>query len=325
MTEYAVRYADIEAAARRIEGWIHHTPVVTSRLLDALAGRRLYFKCENLQRVGAFKFRGASNAVLSLSDSEAERGVVTHSSGNHAQALALAAHLRGIPAHIVMPSNAPAVKRRAVEAYGGRIVECEPTLAAREATAARVVAETGAVFVHPYDNPHVIAGQGTAALELLAEVPQLDAILVPVGGGGLTAGTAIAAHGARAGQVRVFACEPSGADDAARSRVAGTRLEQAAPATIADGLRTSLGELTWPVVRDLVTAVHTVDDAQILEAMWLFWERTKLVIEPSSAVPLAVALYDEAFRARDGLAHLGVILSGGNADIRALASAAGQR
>jgi len=304
---------DVRAAARRIAVWVHRTPVVTCAALDRRAGRALFLKCENLQKVGAFKFRGACNAVLQLSDEAAAAGVVTHSSGNHAQALALAARLRGVPAHIVMPQGANPVKRRAVEEYGGRVVECESTQAAREATAAEVLARTGGTLVPPYDHPDVIAGQGTAALELLDQVPDLDLVMTPVGGGGLLAGTAIVARG---GGVRVIGAEPAGADDAARSKAAGRLLPQTAPRTIADGLLTSLGEHTWPIVRDLVEAIVTVDDEAIVAAMRLVWERTKLLVEPSAAVPLAAALSGAAELA--GAARVGIVLSGGNVDLDAL-------
>lgn len=301
------------AAAERIAGRAHRTPVVGCATLDALAGRRLFFKCENLQRVGAFKFRGAWNAVALLDESTARCGVVTHSSGNHAQALALAARMRGIPAHIVMPSSAPAVKRRAVLGYGARVIECLPTLAAREATAAAVAAETGATFVHPYDHPHVIAGQGTAALELLEEVPDLDAVIAPIGGGGLLAGTTLAARGVRP-DIRLFAAEPSGADDAARSKAAGRLVPQIAAHTIADGLLASVGALAWPLLRDCVERVLVVGDDEIAAAMRLLWERAKLVVEPSGSVALAAAL-SGAFRSLTGMTRVGVILSGGNVDL----------
>jgi len=307
-----VDLAAIRAAAARIAGVAHRTPVATCATLDRLAGRALVFKCEQLQKVGAFKFRGAYSAVARLDDTAARRGVVTHSSGNHAQAVALAARLRRIPAHIVMPMEAPAVKRRAVEGYGARIVPCEMALAAREETAARVAAETGAVFVHPYDDPHVIAGQGTAALELLEQAGPLDAIVAPVGGGGLVSGTAIAASALQPG-IRIFAAEPAGADDAARSKRAGVRIPQTAPDTIADGLITSLGELTWPVLRDRVEEVITVSEEEIVAAMRLAWERAKLLIEASAAVAVAAVL-SERFRALGGMARVGVILSGGNVD-----------
>jgi threonine dehydratase/serine racemase len=312
MPSYAITFDDVVAAARRIEGRAHRTPVMTCATLDHRAGRRLFFKCELWQKSGSFKFRGASSAVLALDDADAARGVVTHSSGNHAQALALAAKLRGIPAHVVMPRNASPVKRRAVEEYGGRVVPCEPTLAAREETVARVQAETGAVLIPPYNHPAVMAGQGTAALELLADVPELDAIVAPVGGGGLLAGTCVAAR-----DVRVFGAEPRGADDAARSKAAGRLIPQTGPQTVADGLLTSLGDLTWPVIRDRVEQIVTVGEADIVAAMRLTWERAKLPVEPSSAVAVAAVLADE-FRALDGMARVGVILSGGNANLDAL-------
>jgi threonine dehydratase/serine racemase len=306
-------FDSIRRAAERLAPVVHRTPVATCATLDRLASRSLYFKCEHLQKCGAFKYRGASNAVLSLSDEVAARGVVTHSSGNHAGALALAARLRGIPAYIVMPRNASAVKRRATRDYGGHIVECEPTQAAREAAAAAVVAETGGTLIAPFDHPDVIAGQGTAALELLDQVPELDALVTPVGGGGLTSGTCLAAGGV-APRVRIFAAEPKGADDAARSKAAGRRLEQTDPRTVADGLRTSLGDLTWPIVRDRVERVVTVTDEEIVAAMRLLWERAKLMVEPSSAVAFAAVLTDE-FRAIPGLGRVGIVLSGGNVDL----------
>src|SRR5579875_66587 len=313
MPPFAVDLADIQEAAQRLAGRAHCTPVMTCATLDRMAGRSLFFKCEQLQKTGAFKFRGACNAVMRLTPETASRGVVTHSSGNHAQALSLAAALRGIPAHIVMPRNASLVKRRAVEKYGGHIVECDPTLAAREATAATVLAETGAAFIPPYDHPDVIAGQGTVALELLEQVPQLDAVVVPIGGGGLMAGVAIAAK-AVAPAVRVFAAEPAGADDAARSKTAGKRIAQTNPRTIADGLFTSLGDLTWPVLRDLVEGVLTVSDEEIVAAMRLAWERGKFLVEPSAAVAVAAVLGD-SFRTIEGLHRVGIVLSGGNVNL----------
>ena len=303
----------VQAAAERLAGLAHRTPVMTCATLDRLAGRALFFKCENLQRVGAFKFRGACNAVRKLSAEVAAHGVVTHSSGNHAQALALAAKLRGIPAHIVMPRNATPVKRRAVEEYGGRVIECEPTLAARENTAAAVLAETGATLIPPYDHPDVIAGQGTVALELLEQVPGLDALVAPVGGGGLVAGICVAAKSLDP-SLRIFAAEPRGADDAARSKAAGTFLPQTAPRTIADGLLTSLGQQTWPIIRDQVERILTVEEEEIVCAMRLVWERAKLVIEPSAAVAVAAVLTDE-FRNLQGAERVGVVLSGGNVNL----------
>jgi len=313
MTPYAADLQAVRAAAARLAPWIHKTPVATCATLDRLAGRSLFFKCENLQKTGAFKFRGASNAVLKLPAEVAAAGVVTHSSGNHAQALALAAKLRGIPAHIVMPRTAAAVKRRAVLEYGARIIDCEPNQAAREATAAAVLAETGGTLIHPYNNPDIIAGQGTVALELCEQVPGLDAVVAPVGGGGLVAGIGVTLR-ELAPAMRFFAAEPNGADDAARSKAAGTLILQTSPNTIADGLLTSLGELTWPIVRDRVERVLTVSEDEIVAAMRLLWERAKILIEPSSAVSLAAVLSD-AFRNLPGLKRVGIVLSGGNADL----------
>ena len=303
--------ADIRTAAERIRPFAHRTPVLTCASLDRAVGAQVFLKCENLQRVGAFKFRGACNAVFSLSGQEAARGVVCHSSGNHAQALALAARLRGIPAHIVMPSSAPGVKKAAVAGYGGQITFCEPTLAAREATQAEVVARTGATIVHPYSDARVIAGAGTAALELLQEHPELDVVLAPVGGGGLLSGTAIAAQGL-APAIRVIAAEPALADDAFRSLAAGRILPSENPRTIADGLLTSLGELNFPIIQERVERIVTVSEAGIVAAMKFVWERAKLVIEPSAAVP--VALLWERRIDLTGL-RVGVILSGGNVDL----------
>ncbi len=304
-------------AAKRLAGFAHRTPVATCTTLDRMAGRELFFKCEHLQKTGAFKFRGACNAVLKLPAELAVRGVVTHSSGNHAGAIALAARLRGIPAHVVMPKTASAVKRRAVEEYGARIVECEPTQEARETTAAAIARETGGTLLPPYDHPDVIAGQGTAALELLEQVPKLDAIVAPVGGGGLVSGVCIAARGASP-LLRVFAAEPKAADDAARSKAAHRLLLQTGPVrTIADGLLTSLGELTWPIVRDCVEAVIVVSEEEIVQAMRLLWERAKLLVEPSSAVALAAVLSDES-RTLHGLHRVGIVLSGGNVDVERL-------
>jgi threonine dehydratase len=316
MKPYAVDLHDVQEAARRIVGHAHRTPVATCATLDRLAGRSLYFKCEHLQKAGAFKFRGACNAVLRLPPEVALRGVVTHSSGNHAQALALAAKLRRIPAHIVMPRNASPVKRRAVEGYGGRVIDCEPTLSARETTAVAVLAETDATLIPPYNHPDVIAGQGTAALELLEQVTDLEALVAPVGGGGLVAGLCIAAEGL-ASHVRVFAAEPAGADDAARSKAAGTLIPQTGPRTIADGLLTSLGDMTWPVIRDRVERVVTVTEEEIVRAMRLAWERAKLLIEPSAAVAVAAVLSPE-FQRLEGLQRVGIVLSGGNVNLDAL-------
>jgi len=310
---YAADLAAVRSAAAVLDGVAHRTPVVTCATLDGIAGRRLFFKCENLQKIGAFKFRGAYHAVSRLAEAVAALGVVTHSSGNHAQALALSARLRGIPATVVMPSTASPPKRRAVAGYGARIVECEPTLEARESTANDVLRETGGTLIAPYDNANVIAGQGTAALELMEQVPGLDAIVAPVGGGGLLSGTCVAVHGLDP-SVRVYGAEPKGADDAARSLAAGELIPQTGPDTVADGLLTSLGELTWPIIRDHCAGIPTVEEAEILRAMRLAWERAKLLIEPSSAVAVAVALGDE-LRVAPGLERVGVILSGGNVDL----------
>jgi threonine dehydratase/serine racemase len=316
MKSYAADLQAVRAAAHRLAGQAHRTPVMTCATLDRLADRTLFFKCENFQKAGSFKFRGAGNAVMKLADADAARGVVTHSSGNHAQALALAAKFRGIPAHIVMPRNASPVKRRAVEGYGGRVIECDPTLAARESTAATVVAETGGTLIPPYDHADVIAGQGTVALELLDQVPGLDALIAPVGGGGLVAGICVAAKRLEP-SLRVLAAEPRGADDAARSKAAGTLIPQTAPKTIADGLLTSLGERTWPIIRDQVESIITVGEDEIVAAMRLVWERAKLLIEPSSAVPVAAVLREE-FRSLEGVRRVGIVLSGGNVNLEQL-------
>jgi threonine dehydratase len=306
--------AAIREAADRIAPHAHRTPVFTSRTMDGRFGASLFFKCENLQRVGAFKFRGAANAVFSLSEAEAARGVATHSSGNHAQALALAARLRGIRAHIVMPENSPAVKVEAVRGYGGRVVLCAATQAAREESLAAVVAETGACFVHPYDDPRVVAGQATCALELLGQAGPLDAILVPIGGGGLASGTLLTC-GFTSPATAVYAVEPKGADDAFRSVRDGRLHASTDPRTIADGLCTSLGTLTFPIVKALVRAIVTVEEESIVAAMRLVWERMKLVVEPSAAVPLAALL--EGKIPVTGK-RVGVVLSGGNVDLGSL-------
>jgi len=301
----------IREAHRRIAPHVHRTPVLTSASLDERAGARLFFKCENLQRTGSFKMRGATNAVFSLSDAEAARGVLTHSSGNHAAAIALAARRRGIPAWIVMPSNAPRTKRRAVEDYGGRVSECEPNLASREAVAAALQKKTGARMIHPYNDDAVIAGQATAALELLEEIPDLDLIVAPLSGGGLLSGTAIAARSLKPG-IRVIGAEPANADDAYRSLAAG-RLEPAATTeTIADGLRATLCPLTFAILRDRNVQVALVAEDEILPAMRFIWERLKLVIEPSSAVAVVPALENKLNAAGQ---KVGIILSGGNLDL----------
>ena len=306
--------ADIRAAHARIADKIHRTPVLTSATLDALCGAQLFFKCENFQKIGAFKARGATNAVFALTDAEAANGVATHSSGNHAAALARAARLRGIPAHIVMPSNAPKTKIESVRRNGGIIVFCEPTLAAREAACARIIAETGARLVHPFDDYAVMAGQGTATIELLEQAPELDLIIVPVGGGGLLCGTAVAAKGARPG-LRVIAAEPAGADDAARSFAAGRIIPLEKASTVADGLRTSLGERNFPLIQQHVDGIVTVSEESIVAAMRRIWDVLKIIIEPSCAVPYA-AIMEQKIDVSGK--RVGIILTGGNVDLDAL-------
>lgn len=318
-TSHAASLWSIEAARERIAPFAHKTPVVTSSALDAMAGRQLFFKCENLQKMGAFKFRGACNAVFSLTEEEARRGVVTHSSGNHAAALALAAQLRGIPAHIVIPEDAPACKLDNVRRAGGRVVFCRPDVASREAVAAEVEAETGAVLIAPFNDARVISGQGTTALEFLEQVPNLDAIVVPVSGCGLISGMAVAAKALRP-ELRIIAAEPEGADDVFRSKREGRLLTCPRPETIADGLRASMGSLTWPIVRDLVDEVVLVEEREIAAAMRLCFEVLKAVVEPSGAVGLAAVL-SPAFRTRAeemSLRRVGVVLTGGNVDMGAL-------
>ena len=304
-------FADVRAAHERIAPFVHLTPVITSRSLDAAVGARLHLKCENLQKVGAFKARGACNAVLSLPDAVAARGVVTHSSGNHGAALAYAASQRGITAHVVMPDNAPRIKVANVEGFGAKVHFCAPTLAAREALCAELVRTTGATLVHPYDDADVIAGQGTATLELLAAHPDLDVVIAPVGGGGLLSGTAIAAHGVNPG-VTVLGAEPAGADDAARSFASGRLEPMPHPATIADGLRGALSARTLLALRTHVQAIGTCSEGAIVAAMRLVWERAKIVIEPSSAVVLA-ALLEKTLDVQGR--RVGVIVTGGNVDL----------
>lgn len=301
---------DIEQAHNRIRSYIHRTPVLTSSGMDVLSGCELFFKCENFQKIGAFKARGAMNAVLSLSPEDLSKGVATHSSGNHAQALARAAKIMGVRSYIVMPDNAPEIKKRGVQAYDGEIYSCEATLASREATLAQVVEKTGATEIHPFNNYAVIAGQATAAKELFEEVPNLDIILAPVGGGGLLSGTALAAA-YFSPQTEVLAAEPAGADDTFRSMQSG-RIETSQAATIADGLLTSLGDKTFPIIQQYVREVITVSDAEIIAAMRLIWERMKIIVEPSCAVPLAAVMKaKEKFSGR----KVGIILSGGNVDL----------
>jgi threonine dehydratase len=305
---------DIRRAAERIKPYAHRTPVLTNQSLNEKVGAQVFLKCENLQKVGAFKFRGACNAVYSLTDKEAVRGVCTHSSGNHAAALALAAKMRGIPAYIVMPNNAPSVKKNAVAGYGGLITFCEPTLEARESTLDRIRLETGANVVHPYNDERVIAGQGTAVMELLEDVPDLDVIIAPVGGGGLLSGTAIAATELKKG-IRVIAGEPEMADDAFQSMKAGEIIPSKNPKTIADGLLTSLGTLTFPIIQQRVEQIGTVSETGIIESMKYVWERAKIIIEPSSAVAISV-LWQKKIDL-SGL-KVGIIISGGNVDLEKL-------
>ncbi|OLE45869.1 MAG: serine dehydratase [Acidobacteria bacterium 13_1_20CM_3_58_11] len=312
------------AAHARIAPRIHRTPVLTSASLNAIAGAGLFFKCENLQKTGSFKIRGASNAILSLTEQEVARGIVTQSSGNHGAAAACAAAWRGVPAWIVMPKNAPAVKAAAIEGYGGKIVFCEPTVTARKATCDRIQAETGAHLVHPYDDDRIIAGQATAAKELLEEVGDLDAVFAPVSGGGLLSGTCLGAKGIRA-DVRVVGCEPERADDAYRSLTSGTLQSLESSDTIADGLRASLAPRTFAILRRHVERILLVSEEEIISAARLVWERMKIVIEPSSAVAIAPLLKPGVVASLNlpepvdrGTPKLGVIFSGGNLDVSSL-------
>ncbi len=312
---------EIQRAAERIAPHAHRTPVLTSQALDRRCGGTVYLKCENFQKVGAFKFRGALNAVVQLGEAERRAGVITHSSGNHAQAVALAGKLLGVPVTVVMPRTAPGVKRAATEGYGARIVACEPTLEAREAAVAAEIARHGLTLVHPFNDWNVIAGQGTAALELLDQAGSLDLVLCPVGGGGLLSGTALAVKGRRPG-LRVVGAEPAIADDARRSLQLGAIQPANDPQTLADGLRTSLGPFTFAVIARHVDEILTATEAEILEAMRFVWERIKILIEPSSAVPVATLLNGQ-LDAR-GL-RIGVILSGGNVDVEPLFAALAAR
>lgn len=304
-------FSDIEKAHERIRPYIHRTPVLSSQSINQMVGAELFFKCENLQKVGAFKFRGACNSVFSLSDDEAKNGVCTHSSGNHAAALALAARMRGIPAYIVMPENAPEIKKIAVAGYGAQITFCTPTLEARESTLKKVAEQTGATEIHPYNYFHVICGQGTAAKELIEEMSTLDVVMAPVGGGGLLSGTAISTK-ALLPNALVIAAEPAGADDAFRSYYSKTLHPSVSPKTIADGLLTSLGSLTFPIILNEVDQIATVSEESIITAMRMIWERMKIIIEPSSAVPLAAILENKVDVKGK---KVGIILSGGNVDL----------
>ncbi|MCZ2123537.1 MAG: pyridoxal-phosphate dependent enzyme [Anaerolineales bacterium] len=309
-----VSFNDVQEAAERIKPYVHRTPILTNESLNQKVNAKVFLKCENLQKVGAFKFRGACNAVFSLTNGDAKHGVCTHSSGNHAQAIALAARMRGIPAYIVMPSNAPQVKKNAVAGYGGQITLCEPTLEARENSLDRIRLDTGATVLHPYNNEKVIAGQGTATLELLEEVPDLDAIIAPVGGGGLLSGTSIAALGIKKG-IRIIGGEPENADDAFRSLQAGEIIPSVNPKSIADGLLSSLGSLTFPIIQKNAEQIVTASEQGVVDVMKFIWERAKIVIEPSAAVALAV-LWEQKIDLR-GL-RVGVIISGGNVDLEKL-------
>jgi len=312
----------ILTAHSRIAHRIHSTPVLTSASLDALTGARLFFKCENLQKTGSFKIRGAANAILSLTEAEASRGIVTQSSGNHGAAVACAAAWRGVPAYVVMPENAPKVKILAIEAYGGKITFCAPKVSARKEACDRVQAETGAYLVHPYDDDRIIAGQATAAKELLEEIPDLDAVLAPVSGGGLLSGTCLGAKGRKPG-LKVYGCEPERADDAFRSWKSGKLQTLETSDTIADGLRASLAPRTFAILQKSLDGVLLVSEAEIVAAMKLIWERMKIVIEPSSAVALAPILRSSglqeialAQRRGGAPAKVGIILSGGNVELK---------
>jgi len=316
MEKYAASIEDVRAAAGRIKGVGNRTPILTCQTLDKMAGRKLFFKCENFQKVGAFKLRGGWNAVSILSDEEASNGVCTHSSGNHAQAVAFSAKKRGIPSYIVMPNNVPDVKLDAVKGYGANITLCEPTLDARKSTLNKISEKTGAHVVHPFNNPNVIAGQGTVALEMIEDLGHLDAIIAPIGGGGLMSGTCITTRNLLP-EAKLFGAEPTGADDAYLSLKEGKIIPQTNPDTICDGLLTSLGEYTWNILKDHLEAIYTVTDDEVINAMKLVWERMKIVIEPSCATPVAAVLKPE-FKDLEGLEKVGIILTGGNIELSKL-------
>ena len=305
------QFEDVLIAQQRIQPYIHKTPVLTSSFLNQLTGAELFFKCENFQKAGAFKVRGASNAVFGLSEEMAAKGVATHSSGNHALSLSYAAGRRGIPVTVVMPHTAPQAKKDAVLGSGGTIVECEPSTSSREATFARVVAQTGADFVHPYNDPRVIAGQATCSLELHEQVPDLDCVIAPIGGGGMISGTCLTLS-TIAPQIKIYAAEPLNADDAARSFRAGHIIADDAPETVADGLKVPLKDLTWHFVSNHVSDILTATEEEIIDAMKLIWKRMKIVMEPSSAVPLATILKNRELFAGQ---RIGVIITGGNVDL----------
>ena len=314
MTMDIPAFCDVVEAHILVEQFAHRTPILTCKSINQITRGKIYFKCENFQKVGAFKFRGATNAVMSLSDEEAKRGVGTHSSGNHAAALALAAKNRGVAAYVVMPENAPEIKKKAVAGYGANITYCKPDLEERESTLAHVIAETGATEIHPYNNCAVIAGQGTAAKEMLEDETHFDIVLVPVGGGGLLAGSALSIKHLSP-RTKLIACEPEGADDARRSFLKGEIIPSINPQTIADGLLTSLGERNFAIIKAQVDDIVTVSEESIIQAMRMIWERMKIVIEPSSAVPLA-AILEEKVDAQDQ--KVGIIVSGGNLDLENL-------
>lgn len=311
---HSIKLNDIRDAASRIARYINRTPIFQSDQINQLTGADVFFKCENFQKAGAFKSRGAVNATFSLSDKEIKRGVATHSSGNHAQALARAAKLRKAKAYIVMPETSPKVKVNAVKHYGGIITFCKPTLAAREETLKKIIEETGAHEIHPYNIPPVIAGQGTCALEIIEEIGNPDVIMTPVGGGGLLSGTAICAKNI-SDDISVIAAEPDGADDAFRSFYGGSFVPSVNPKTIADGLLTSLGSITYPLIRSLVDKIYTVSEPDIIHAMHFVWERMKIIIEPSSAVAVAALLNNKKIFSNKKTA---IILSGGNVDLNKL-------
>ncbi|PKI45508.1 hypothetical protein CRG98_034099 [Punica granatum] len=317
--KYAADLSSIRDAHSRISSFTHKTPVMCSESINAIAGRRLFFKCECFQKGGAFKFRGACNAIFSLPDAQAAKGVVTHSSGNHAAALSLAASLRGVPAYIVIPRNAPKCKVDNVVRYGGKVIWSDATMQSRESIATKVLQETGAVLIHPFNDARIISGQGTISLELLEQAPEIDTIIVPISGGGLISGVALAAKSINPA-IRILAAEPKGANDAAQSKAAGRIITLPETNTIADGLRAFLGDLTWPVVRDFVDDIIVVDDSELIEAMKLCYEILKVAVEPSGAIGLAAVL-SESFRSNttwNSCTNVAIILSGGNLDLGAL-------
>ncbi|PKU67607.1 serine racemase [Dendrobium catenatum] len=317
--KYAADIDSIKEAHTRISPFIHKTPVLSSTSLDSISGKQLCFKCECFQKGGAFKIRGASNAIFSLEDDQAAKGVVTHSSGNHAAAISLAAKLRGIPAYVVIPKNAPACKVENVRRYGGQVIWSEATMQSRESTATAVQQRTGANLIHPFNDKRIISGQGTISLELLEQVPDLDTIIVPISGGGLISGVTLAAKSINP-SIRVLAAEPMGADDAARSKLSGRLITLSDTNTIADGLRASLGDLTWPVVRDLVDDIVVLDENEIIKAMRLCYEVLKLAVEPSGAIGLAAILSDQCKQKPywKDMRKIAIVLSGGNVDLGVL-------